>query len=99
MIGYILLLGGFLWLAYDVAVGFADYQYLTWIGYSKTKLPEGDSIARRDVVGIMRELCLDLKNRHRVVIVPAVLMLAGGLMIGARRKSAAIAATHPEPPS
>lgn len=86
IVGYILLVGGVLWIAYDVAVGFTEDQYVMWIGYSKAKLPPGDPVARHDVVGVMRELCLDLKNRHRVVIVPAVMMLAGGLLLGARQR-------------
>jgi hypothetical protein len=36
----------------------------------------------------MRELSLALKDRHRVIIIPAVLMLAGGLVaaFGPRRQ-------------
>src|SRR3954463_8062316 len=94
-LGYILLIGGFVWLAYDVAIGFTEDQYAIWIGYSKTKLPAGDPVPRRDVIGIMRELCLDLKNRHRFVIAPGVLMLAGGLLVGSRRPVGA----GPLPPS
>jgi hypothetical protein len=88
ILGYILLVGGFVWLAYDGAIGFTDDQYIMWIRYSKTKLPPSDPVARRDAVGAMRGLSLDLKNRHRLVIVPGVLMLAGGLVVGIRRQLA-----------
>ena len=81
-LGYILLFGGFVWLTYDAASGFTEAQYTMWIGYSQRKLPPGDTVARRDAVGVMRRLCLDLKDRHRVVMFPGVLMLFGGLLIG-----------------
>jgi hypothetical protein len=82
-------LGGIIWPAYDVAVGFTEHQYVAWVGYSKTRLPAGDPIARQEAVRVMRELCLDLRNRHRIVLVPAAFMLVGGLLAGARGRRAA----------
>ena len=86
ILGYVLLVVGFLWLAEDAAIGFTDYQYGAWIGYSKTKLPPGDPVTRRDAIGVMRELSQDLKDRHRVVLLPGCLMFAGGLIVGAAKK-------------
>jgi hypothetical protein len=55
----------------------------------KEKLPAGDPVARQEAVRVMRGLCLDLKNRHRLVIVPAALMLVGGLLVGGLDRRAA----------
>ena len=81
LFGIILLVIGFLWIGYDTADGFVDYQYSRWMWQSKN-LPAGDTVKRIDAVGAMRDLSLSLKDRHRVVFVPAVLMLAGGLVAG-----------------
>jgi len=79
--GFTLLVVGFLWIAYDVAEGFTDYQYVHWI-WQTQHLPAGDMIKRTEAAGAMRALSLDLKDRHRVVFGPALLMLAGGLVAG-----------------
>lgn len=81
LIGIILLVTGFLWICYDAAEGFVEYQYTRWIWQSQN-LPTGETIKRADAVSAMRDLSLDLKSRHRVVIAPALLMLAGGLVAG-----------------
>ena len=43
--GFTLLVVGFLWIAYDVAEGFTDYQYVHWI-WQTQHLPAGDMIKR-----------------------------------------------------
>ena len=80
--GYIQLVLGFLWIGYDVTMDFTRSQYMTWIVYVKTKLPEGDSISRQKASSLIKEMGLKLRDRHRLVIFPAVMMLAGGLMVG-----------------
>jgi len=87
VLGYVFLIGGFLWLVEDVAIGFTEYQYVAWVGFSKTNLPAGDPIARRDAINVMRDLCLNLKDRHRLSLVPGCLMVVGGLMVGVRRRA------------
>lgn len=78
-IGLGLLLVGFAWLVVDVASSFTSYQYTRWV-FASQNLPAGDSISRDSAVSAMRELSLDLKNRHRVVLIPACLMVAGGFL-------------------
>lgn len=80
-LGITLLVVGFIWIADDVAMGFTDYQYIRCI-WQTQQLPKGDTIKRTDAVDAMRNLSLDLKDRHRVIIAPALLMLVGGLVAG-----------------
>jgi hypothetical protein len=85
LLGIILLVGGFLWISYDAAVGFTEYQYLRWMWQSQN-LPAGETIQRTDAISAMRSLSLDLKDRQRLVLIPAVLMLAGGLVAGCSQR-------------
>lgn len=78
LLGISLLLVGFLWIAWDAADSFVGYQHMRWIWPSQ-HLPAGETIQRTEAVSAMRELSLALKDRHRAVFVPALLMLAGGL--------------------
>jgi hypothetical protein len=77
--GIALLVVGFLWIASDAVVGFVGYQHTRWVWQSQ-HLPEGETIKRTEAVSAMRELSLALKDRHRVVVVPALLMLVGGMV-------------------
>ena len=79
LLGIILLVVGFLWITFDVAGGFTRYQYSRWVWQSQ-QLPEAETIKRTDAVSAMRALSLDLRDRHRVFLIPAALMLAGGLV-------------------
>jgi hypothetical protein len=83
----LLLLVGFLWIMLDALQGFADYQHSRWI-WQAQRLPEGRVIERDPAVAAMRQMGLALKDRHRVVVYPAFLMLGGGLAIayGSRPK-------------
>ena len=80
-LGITLLVVGFLWIAYDVAEGFTMYQYVRWI-WQTQQLPTGESVKRTEASRAMRDLSLDLRDRHRVIIAPALLMLTGGLIAG-----------------
>ena len=85
LFGIALLLFGFLWIAVDTANTFVIYQYSHWMWQSQ-QLPEGETIKRADAIAAMRDLSLALKDRHRVVILPASLMLAGGLAAAFSRR-------------
>ena len=84
-VGLVALILGFAWITYDCVDGFTGYQHSNWI-LSVKRLPEGGVIPRDDASKALREASLRLKDRHRFVLIPAVVMLAGGLMlaIGAR---------------
>ena len=64
----------------DAGSSFTSFQHTRWIWQSQN-LPAGDLIPRDEVVSNMRELSLSLNNRHRLIAIPACLMLAGGLLI------------------
>jgi|AntRauTorcE11897_2_1112592.scaffolds.fasta_scaffold99636_1 hypothetical protein len=79
-IGLGLLVIGFVWLLIDAGSSFTSYQHTKWIWKSQN-LPAGDAVPRDVAVSAMRELSLDLNNRHRIVLLPGCVMLAGGLLI------------------
>ena len=85
-LGITLLVVGFLWIAWDAAFGFTGYQHVSWMWHSK-ELPVGETIQRKDAVGAMRDLSLKLKDRHRAIFVPALLMFIGGLTAGLSRRT------------
>ncbi|MGD9420054.1 MAG: hypothetical protein Q7R22_014050 [Verrucomicrobiota bacterium JB025] len=79
-IGLVLLVAGFCWLLVDAVSAFSSFQHARWVWQSKT-LPTGGTIPRDEAVSAMRELSLGLNDRHRVVLIPGLCMLAGGLLI------------------
>ena len=81
LFGITLLVIGFLWISYDAAEGFVIYSYTGWMWQSQN-LPAGETIKCTEAISAMRDLSLSLKDRHRHVLVPAVVMLAGGLVAG-----------------
>ena len=85
--GIALLIPGFLWIAWEATDGFVSYQHARWI-WQTQHLPAGESILRIDAVGAMRDMSLALKERHRMILLPASMMLTGGLMaaFGKRRE-------------
>ena len=82
--GLVILLIGFLIIVLDTYCFFVGYQHATWIWHIQ-HLPEGTMIARDDAIQSMRDLSLKLKNAHRSVMIPALLMLIGGLIAGLAR--------------
>jgi len=90
LLGFSLLGIGFLWITLDVVSGFSNFQHMNWIWHSQN-LPSGETIEKSAAVGVMRELSLALNTRHRIVVIPALLMLVGGL-------SLAFSPTPPKPP-
>jgi hypothetical protein len=76
--GIAMLVAGFLWIGWDTAIGFVDDQHTIWVSESQ-HMPPGDMLTRDQASGAMRNLSLALKDRHRVLFLPALLMLVGGL--------------------
>ena len=94
ILGLSFLIVGFFWIAWDCAEGFVGYQYTHWI-WQTQHLPVGETIKRTDAAGAMRALSLDLKNRHRETLVPALVMFVGGLILGFSRRPIAEPGTAP----
>ena len=79
-IGIILLVTGFLWIAWDID-DFIAYQHAHWMWQSQ-HLPDGDVVKRTEAVNAMRDLSLSLNDKQKTFLFPAVLMLVGGLVAG-----------------
>jgi hypothetical protein len=79
-IGIILLVSGFLWIAWDIN-DFIAYQHAHWMWQSQ-HLPDGDMVKRAEAIKAMRDLSLSLNHKQKTFLVPALLMLAGGLIAG-----------------
>ena len=77
-LGLCLLFIGFLWIAWGTSTGFVMYQHMRWWWHSGT-LPQGQTVPRDAAISAMRDLSLELKDKHRMILIPATLMLAGGL--------------------
>ena len=80
IIGIALLIAGFLWIALDVGFHFTAFSYTRWMWQSK-QLPAGETVQRSEAVSGMRDMQIALNDRHRFVMLPAILMLAGGMIV------------------
>ena len=83
-IEFTILILGFLWIVQDCFDGFTSYQHMRWI-HTSQNLPPGEMIKREVGIQTGRELALDLKDRHRLILLPAGLMLFGGAILGSRK--------------
>lgn len=83
-IGFILLIVGFLWIGWH-GVSFTPHQY-TRARWRAQQLPEGERIPRSDAVREINNLGLDLNEYQRTALVPAGMMVIGGLILGCRGK-------------
>jgi len=79
--GFIIFLGGFLWLACDLGPGFTQYQYTRSI-WQMAHLPTKDFIPRVEAARALGEFGVALKERQQKALVPAVVTFAGGLNFG-----------------
>jgi hypothetical protein len=71
---------GLLWVMHDCLIGFTSYQHLNWVVSSK-HLSDSETISRDEAVTAMRDISLDLKNRHRIILIPTALMVLGGVLV------------------
>ena len=83
VLGITLLLIGFGWIAYDTLEGFSTYQHMQWIAHLK-QLPV-DTVPQSEASSHIRDVCLALKDRQRMLFLPAFLMLIGGGLCSIRR--------------
>ena len=59
--------------------------YALWMWHSQ-HLTSGEMIPRDDAVAQMKDLQLALRDLYRPLIIPALLMLAGGILSGIGKK-------------
>ena len=79
LIGIAVLTLGFVWIAFDASVTFTAYSYAHWMWHTK-QFSTGDVVPRAQAINGMRDFQIAVKDRHRLVLLPASLMLAGGLI-------------------
>ena len=68
-----------------LAVGFSTYHHTAWMWHGQ-QLENKERIERKAAVSEMRDLSLDLKNRYRIALFPATLILIGGILNGVSQK-------------
>ena len=83
IIVYSLLLIGIGWILF-VCLDSAS-PYALWMWHSQN-LIEGEMIPRADAVFQMKKLQIALRDEYSILIIPAILMLAGGIINGTKTK-------------
>jgi len=86
-LGYVLLIGGFLWLAHEAFVGLAPDQYAATFKIAKGMERWGEQLPRPLAHHALWEQYNQLRPRNWVTLLPAAAMLAGGLLLGAPKKA------------
>ena len=74
---------GLLWIA-TVCLDSARF-YSLWMWHSQN-LTAGELIPRTDAVNQMKDLSLAVRNIYRPLVIPAVMILVGGVLNGIRKK-------------
>ena len=78
--GFLVVLSGFLWIMFDCVAGFTAFQHSYWWRRSG-ELPAGETIKRDRAIGAMRDISLRLNERHRDILLPALMMLSGSIVM------------------
>ena len=77
---------GFTWIIYIcLKMDVSNKDYSLMVKHVKN-LPEGEMILRKDAVSEIREFQLDIRHYNQSLIIPALLMLIGGIINGMNRK-------------
>ena len=76
---------GFLWIAAVSLDLFGSPQHTLWMWHSKN-LPTGELIPRVNAVSSMREMALAIQNSYQPLIIPATMLLIGGILNGRKRR-------------
>ena len=74
---------GFLWIATVCLDGAKCYGL--WMWHSQN-LTAGEMIPRTDAVNQMKSLSLAVRDIYRPLVIPAVMILIGGVLNGIRKK-------------
>ena len=78
--GFLVVVMGFLWIISDCAMWFTQFQHGYW-WWRSGQLPAGDMIERDKAIQAMRDISLRLNERHRDIVLPAFVMLAGSVLV------------------
>jgi hypothetical protein len=99
--GFLVVVMGFLWIIGDCAMWFTQFQHGYWWRRSG-ELPAGGMIERDKAIQAMRDISLRLNERHRDIVLPAFVMLAGSVLVlltPGRRCQGYPAAEQPDGPA
>ncbi len=96
-LGYALVLGGFLWLTYDVLAGFPSYNRVTTAAtVAMAKKAWSNPAPLGYTIGSMWQIYYGQKPKYRLLLLPSGLMLGGGLMLR-RQKNPKVFVSSPPP--
>ena len=82
---YIMMSVGFLWIAAACLDLFGSPQHTLWMWHSKN-LPAGEMIPRVNAVSSMRDMALSIQDSYQPLIIPASMILLGGILNGRKRR-------------
>ena len=85
MTAYIMMSVGFLWIAAACLDLFGSPHHTLWIWHSKN-LPAGEMIPRENAVSSMRDMALSIQDTYQPLIIPASMILLGGILNGRKRR-------------
>ena len=77
---------GFIWIAGVCLDLFGAQHHVLWLWHSQN-LTTGETIPRADAVANMRNLELAIHGKYQSLVIPAGLMLLGGILNGTRTKT------------
>ena len=83
---FVLMVIGFIWIAGVCLDWFGAQHHALWIWHSQN-LTTGEMIPRADAVATMRRLELAIHGVYQSLVIPAGLILLGGILNGTRKKT------------
>ena len=78
-IGYVLLIGGFLFFVLNATMSKQAALVVIW--KQSDKLPKQETFTRKQVEDAIYEVAFDVRRMLSVIFVPAVIMLCGGVLL------------------
>ena len=85
LIAKTLILGGFIWIILLALEYLIPNSHSSWVWHSQ-QLGALDNISKHKAVESLRELQLDIKKQKFIFLIPAILMLVGGLLNGRKNE-------------
>jgi hypothetical protein len=79
-LGFLVVLIGFLWILGDCVMWFTAFEH-GYVWRKTGELPVGTMIERDRATRAMWDISLRLNERHRDILLPAFLMLAGSFVV------------------
>lgn len=84
-IGFTFLGLGFAWIVADCFLIYTARQYTLWMHYVQSIPAEG--LGKNEISRILSENNLTLSSAHRLILIPAAVMLVGGFFAAASKQN------------